>query len=471
MPFFNYSHTFNCPINELFDWHKREKILERITPPWDKIRVLERKYDDSIFLKNGKIILSQELLPFIKLNWKLLHKNYHEGKSFEDVLITGPLKSWVHKHEFKKITDNKTIINDQISFTHWINFKKLNDFTIKNMEKSFNYRRKIIEYDISNQYNNPEGKFVIISGGTGLVGSDLIPMLNSLGYKILILKFNVHSDNDFGITDKTIEQENIITINWNPYSSKTIKIPQFISEKIEYLVNLSGENILGIWTKSKKNSIVNSRISSTKSLLRVIKYNSIKLKCSVHASAIGYYGTNNNKKLNESNSLGDGFLANTTNEWEKEQNKFNDYSDRNINLRIGTVLSNKGGLLKILETPAKMGFSGYIGNGENYLNWILLEDLIRIIEKTFHIEDFKGPVNAVSPTPMKSKDFFHMISKRYKSNFFIKIPSIVPCLISKELVNEIILSNQKIIPKKLIDCNYKFLAYTLDKALDNIIGV
>lgn len=471
MPDFIFTKSFNHSLDKVYRWHKSDLALDRITPPWDKIRVIDRKSSGTNFLKDGIITLEQKIAPLLKLKWKLNHVNYIEGKCFQDNLVSGPLRHWEHKHEFIEESKKKTTINDKIKFSHWINLKKLNDFTLKSMEKSFRYRNKIIEYDLSNLYKNTNGYYVIITGATGLVGSDLVPLLNSLGYKILILKFSKESTNNGTLKNKSIKKNQILSLDWNPYSDTVPRIPDKISQKIKFLVNLSGENILGIWTKSKKKEIIESRISATKSLLNFVKTNSIRLKASIHASAIGYYGSNKDIKIDENNSPGHGFLAKTTKEWEKEQNKFEKFSKKNVNLRIGTVLSPKGGLIKLLETPFKLGLGGFIGDGNNYINWILLEDLIRIIEKSFHENDFSGPMNVVSPTPIKSKDFFQIIANKYNSKFFFSLPPFIPSMISKELVQEIILSNQKIIPKKLLRSDYKFFAYTLDKALDKIIGI
>tara|TARA_Y100001936_G_C16094029_1_gene689838 strand:- start:13119 stop:14534 length:1416 start_codon:yes stop_codon:yes gene_type:complete len=471
MPEFSFSKSFNFPINQVFDWHKSDLALERITPPWDNIKVVKREPLTTNFLKDGKIILEQNFMPLVNLKWRLSHQNYVEGKSFEDKMISGPVKSWVHNHEFIQESKNKTKIRDKINFSHWIKIKKLDGFTLNSMEKSFRYRNKIIEHDLSKQYANTNGYYVVVSGASGLVGSDLVPLLNSLGYKILILKFDENSTNLETIQVKSIKNKEIVSLNWNPYSKVIPRIPKEIAEKVKFLVNLSGENILGVWTKSKKDLIVKSRLHTTRSLLSFIKTNSIELKTSIHASATGYYGSNKDMKLDENNSPGIGFLAKTTNEWEKEQNNFLSCSKRNINLRIGTVLSSKGGLIKLIKAPFRLGLAGYVGNGNNYINWILLEDLIRIIERSFHDKAFSGPVNAVSPTPLKSKDFFRVIAEKYNSKIFISIPAFFPNLISKELVQEIILSNQKIIPKKLLRNEYKFFAHTLDKALDNIVGI
>ena len=473
MQIFTFSNTYPYSSSVVFNWHKNILALKRITPPWDKITILNKEHDSSNFLIDGKMVLKQEILPFISAKWKIKHEKngYIEGECFQDNLISGPIKKWTHHHNFIKISRNKTIITDKVSFSHWVDLKKLNNFTIESMERSFKYRANILEHDLSNLYNNVNGYYVLVTGATGLVGSALVPLLNSLGYNVISLKFKKNSPNtDFkaNLKNDVPRSDKLIEINWNPYSSNILRIPDDISRKIKFVVNLSGENILGIWTKTKKKSIINSRVQTTQNLLKIIESNSINPKCCVHASAVGFYGIDKNEKLDEYNSSGDGFLAKTTAEWEKEQNKFKKLAQRNVNLRIGTVLSCKGGLVKQIEIPFKAGIAGYIGSGENFLNWIHIEDLVRIIEKTFKDKRYEGPINAVSPVPIKSKEFFALLGKKYKSKLFINVPSFIPKVLSKELINEIVLSNQKILPKKLLKNEYNFFASTIEEALENL---
>lgn len=471
MPLFRYSKTYMKPTRKVFNWHKNLLALDRITPPWDKIKIIGREFITKNPIKNGIVTLEQTFLPLIKLKWKVLHGDYSEGKSFQDSLISGPLKKWTHKHDFKKLSSSSTTIEDTIQFDHWISLNRLNKFTLDRLHKSFDYRSKIIEHDLENLYDNINNNYILISGATGMIGGDLVPLLNSLGYKIIILKFDKNSENDGYPKNYSSGNKDIITFRWNPYSQNTLIIPKEISNKIKFLVNLSGENILGVWTKSKKDLILKSRISSTRSLYQILKVNSIRLDCSIHASATGFYGSKKSNILDENNSSGLGFLAETTKEWEKEQNKFSKFANRNINLRIGTVLSSKGGLIKLLELPFRLGVAGHIGEGKNYMSWILLEDLIRIIANALQNKRLSGPVNAVSPNPIQSKEFFHALAKKYNSKFFIKIPSFIPKILSKDLVDEIIISDQKIAPKQLLKNNYIFLADDINKALDNIISI
>ena len=467
---FIFSKVYDSPVKDVFDWHKNILALERITPSWDNILFENRSTQTNNFLQDGKLTLIQEILPFIKLKWVIKHSKYIENESFYDEMLKGPFKSWKHKHVFEELNSASTLIKDEISFSSWINIKKLNEFIVNKIKKSFNYRSMILEHDLKNKIENTNENYVLMTGATGAIGQSLMSYLNSLGYKIIFLKYSKSSINAPVIEEYVNDSDDILTIKWNPYHKNTLELPKSISKKIKFLINLAGENILGLWTKSKKRKISNSRIQSTRSLYRLAVKSNLNFDCCIHSSAIGFYGSNPGIDIDEGHPTGKGFLALTTNLWEKEQDKFRDLTKRNIHLRIGNVLSYKGGIIGSIKTPFKLGLPGYVGNGENYLNWISLEDILRIIGFSFCNKTIDGPVNAVSPNPIKSKYFFSTVARKFGWNFTLKIPAILPKLFLKELVEELVLVDQSIKPKKLIHAKYEFFNTDLNKALDNILG-
>ena len=460
--------NYSCSIEKLFSWHKADLALERLTPPWDKIKVTKKHSPNNTYIDSGEILLTQHVFPFVALNWKIMHKNYKENVLFEDFAIKSPFKSWSHKHIFNRLESNKTELIDDIEFTPWLSLNHINNYILSRLKRSFDYRASILSHDLTMlDLNNTD--YIIVTGGTGNVGTHLIPHLNSIGYKILMLKYSKNSDNTFNPSHET-KNTNLTVIPWNPYSTKVLDLPENISKNIKYLINLSGENVLGLWTKQKKKDIQTSRIAATKSLLEIIEKNKIKLNCSIHSSAIGIYGNETKDGITENSPLGHGFLAETTKKWEIEQNSFNKYSERNINLRIGVVFLFNGGFLKPIKLPLKLGFGVYFGKDQNHISWIGIEDLSRIVSFLLKNKKISGPVNAVSPTPTTNKELFNILSQKFNTKFLIKVPSRVPRLLSKELTDEILLANQKVIPTKLIDSEFRYFTKNVSDALDNTFG-
>ena len=461
---FSFQSLVNLNIRKVFDWHKNTFALERLTPPWDLVNVSKRHYINSYPLINGGTIeIKQRIFPLINLKWKLIHQEYSEYKKFTDLMLRGPFKFWRHEHIFQG-NDLETNIIDQIEYKAHLSNDLLNSFIKRKLNKSFEYRHKILNRDLNDKnFNQDDSKYVLIIGGSGLVGSHLIPLLNSLNYKIIQLKFSPNKSEELITND-------FHKLIWNPYTNNFPKIPKDISDKIKFAINLSGENILGLATKSKKKLILESRLKSTHSLKNFLIKNKIKLECAIHASATGFYGDNSNIENDENSKKGEGFLSDTTEEWEYCQNKFTDIADRVINLRIGAVISRKGGFLKNILLPYNLKLGIGI-NSNNYISHISIEDLCRSISYLMKDSRIKGVVNAVSPSPIKLSDIFKEIKLIKKPIFNFNLPSKLIRKISDEISKELIFSNQYILPCKLIESNFNFLHKTFGNSLSYEFGV
>lgn len=461
---FSFQSKVNLNINKVFDWHKKTFALERLTPPWDFVKVSNRHFiNSSPLINGGSIEIKQRIFPLINLRWKLIHQDYSENKKFTDLMLKGPFKFWRHEHIFNE-RNLETTIQDEIQYETYLSNNFLNSYIKNKLNKSFEFRHKILKRDLNDEnLNEDDDKYVLIIGGSGLVGSHLIPLLNSLNYKIIHLKFSSNENEKFITHD-------FYRLSWNPYKNHYPKIPNEIIKKIRFAINLSGENILGLATKSKKKLILESRIKSTDSLKNFLISNKIKLECVIHASATGFYGDNSDKVNDENSKKGSGFLSDTTEEWEHHQNKFIDIADRVINLRIGAVISRKGGFLKNILLPYNLKLGIGI-NSNNYISYISIEDLCRSISYLMKNINIKGVVNAVSPSPIKLIDIFKEISLIKKPIIKFNIPSNIIRKVSDDVAKELIFSNQYILPSKLIGSNFNFLHKTFMDSLEYEFGV
>src|SRR4029078_11757061 len=166
------------------------------------------------------------------------------------------------------------------------------------------------------------------------------------------------------------------------------------------------ENIAGHrWTKSFKDKILASRVRSTKLLCDTLSNLASKPAVLVSASAIGYSGDRGSELVDESATCGHGFLAEVCQQWEAATTVARDADIRVVNLRIGFVLSKDGGGLAKMLTPFRLGVGGVIGSGNQYISWIALDDLVRVISFTLSAAALAGPVNAVAPAPVTNREF------------------------------------------------------------------
>lgn len=291
---------------------------------------------------------------------------------------------------------------------------------------------------------------VAISGATGLVGSELNTLLKSEGKSVTAI-----SRKEGGSY-----QDSII---WDPESGLTN--PARL-ETVDAVVHLAGESIAsGRWNSKLKNKIRRSRIQGTRTLVESIAAVEERPKVLVCASAIGYYGNRGEEELTEGSSAGAGFLAEVCKEWEDEANAATELGLRVVNVRIGVVLSPKGGALQKMLLPFKLGMGGVVGPGSQYWSWIGLHDLTRVITHCINDESIEGPVNAVSPEPLTNKQFTKGLGSALRRPTIIPMPAFMAKIALGEMAEALLLASSRVLPKKLQASGFEFLHSDLQSCL------
>lgn len=295
---------------------------------------------------------------------------------------------------------------------------------------------------------------ILISGSSGLVGSALISFLEKGKHEIFKL-VRVRAD--------LLPNE----IAWEP--QKRIINPSLL-EGFDAIVHLAGENIMGLWTEEKKKRIKDSRVLGTRVLSETLSQLKKAPSVLVCASAIGYYGNRGNEILTEQSSKGKGFLADVCEEWEEAARPAVEKGIRVINLRIGMVLSSSGGALKQMLPIFRLGLGGKMGMGDQYVSWIAIQDLVRIIDYAIHQKNLAGPLNAVSPFPVTNQEFTKTLGKELHRPTFFTIPAFMVNLIFGDLGKEVLLCSERVVPKKLEEEGFKFDYPSLAGALNSIVA-
>ena len=286
----------------------------------------------------------------------------------------------------------------------------------------------------------------MITGCTGLVGSALIDGLFKNGHSIQCLKRNKSPG--------------------APKFWDTDSLPQDPNNSFEAIVHLAGENVAsGRWTKNKKEAILNSRLDGTRELIDYISLLENKPKVFLCASAVGYYGSRGNEILNESSSLGVGFLAEVCRQWEKETQRLTDLGIRIVNLRFGMILSPNGGALEKMIPPFKAGLGGVIGGGDQHISWISIRDVVSIVDFIIKNESISGPVNIVSPIQTTNKELTKALGKVLGRPTLFKVPSSVARVIFGQMADEMLLTSCRATPQKLIQSDYQYVDTSLESAL------
>lgn len=297
---------------------------------------------------------------------------------------------------------------------------------------------------------------ILITGGTGFVGSRLIAVLKQAQHEVIL----VTRSQEKGARSRV---DQIVT--WNP-QSKSISSEAF--QGIDAVVHLAGEGIANKrWSTEQKKRILDSRVQGTRTLVSAIQKLPQPPKMFISASAIGFYGDRGNEDLDETSRKGNGFLSDVCAAWEKEVLALRP-DVRAVRLRFGVVLG-KGGMLKKLLPLFKLGLGGRVGSGQQWMSWIHLEDLVNLILFSLQSNRLQGVVNAVSPTPVTNLEFTKTLGKTLHRPTPFPAPTFAIRLAMGEL-SCLVLDSARVLPKEALKNNFSFKYSQLESALKEIVG-
>jgi uncharacterized protein (TIGR01777 family) len=235
------------------------------------------------------------------------------------------------------------------------------------------------------------------------------------------------------------------------------------------VVHLAGESVVGRWTAEKKKAIRDSRVLGTRHLVAALAQAEVKPRVLVCASAVGFYGDRGDELLREESPSGQGFLPEVCREWEDASRIAGDAGIRTVNIRIGLVLSAKGGALAKLLTPFKLGLGGRIGSGQQWWSWIHVDDVVGGIHHAMRSESLAGAVNLVAPNPVRNAEFTRVLASVLGRPAFFPVPEFaLRMAFGKMAAGELLLSSQRTEPGKLLAEGYEFRFRELRGALANL---
>ncbi|WP_436375089.1 TIGR01777 family oxidoreductase [Cytobacillus sp. BC1816] len=297
---------------------------------------------------------------------------------------------------------------------------------------------------------------IAIAGGTGFVGNALVKKLLEKKHEIFILTRDISNKQ---------HSKNLYYVQWlNDDDS-----PEDNLESIDVFINLAGESInSGRWTEKRKKRILNSRITATKEVIRIISRLEEKPYTLINASAVGYYGTSKVETFTEaSRKSGTDFLAETVRRWEEEASKAEEFEVRTVFCRFGIILEKNDGALPRIALPYKLFAGGTVGTGSQLVSWIHLGDAVNGILFCIEQEQLQGPVNFTSPYPVTMKEFGQILGEVLNRPHWIPAPGFALKIALGEM-STLVLEGQKVLPEKLQSFGYEFLYPDLKAALSDI---
>jgi hypothetical protein len=300
---------------------------------------------------------------------------------------------------------------------------------------------------------------ILVSGSTGFLGTALVETLKTQGHSVAGL-----------LRPETVNRNSArartATIRWDPFAA------EFDSESAQgadALVHLAGASIAGgRWNASRKKLLRTSRIEATRHLMGALAKLRQPPRVIVAASAIGYYGNRGDEILTEDSASGSDFLAGLAREWEAETARGKEFGARVVSLRFGIILAAHGGALPRMALPFRMGAGGRLGSGKQWMSWLTLAEAVRIIEFALGTPGLAGPVNAVTPNPVRNSEFTPILARTLHRPALFPAPAFALRLALGEMADALLLISQRVTPARLVGAGYGFSQTDLGSALMGI---
>ncbi|MCX8072932.1 MAG: TIGR01777 family oxidoreductase [Candidatus Binatia bacterium] len=455
MPEFRYESTIPVDASIAYAWHARPGAFERLTPPWIRVDVERR----SGTLEQGDVFLVFHAGP-LRLRWHARHLDGKPGVEFRDRMLSGPFAAWDHMHRFVSLGKEQFRMEDEVHYRILRRPEFLDpllDAAVvrSELKRTFAYRHRVLAHDLSwHRELSAKPLRFLVTGASGLIGSTLCPFLSAGGHTV--------------ITAVRGRPRSESQVRWNP-STGEIAPPS--SGSVDVVVHLAGANVgEGRWTPERKTEIRNSRVAATAKLAEQLARWKKRPQVLIAASAIGFYGNRGDAWMEETSSPGEGFLASVCQEWEAAVQPAEQAGIRVVRLRIGVVLSPRGGALKRLLWPFWLGFGGPTGSGDQFMSWITPDDLAAAILFCAHNQELEGPVNAVAPNPVTNRAFAGALGRALRRPALVPFPAAAVRLVFGEMGEELILSSTRVRPARLLQAGFRFRYDTIDQALSHVLG-
>lgn len=456
-----FERTVELPVSveTAFAWHTRPGALQRLMPPFDPVRVIS--FDGSI-RDGAKVIIQVPVLGPISKTWVAEHFSYQENVQFCDRQLSGPFAFLEHTHRFEPLSPSSSRLVDHIEYRPPLGpFGGLLQGMIRGkMQRAFAYRHRLLLEDLKRHaaYAQRPRLKIAITGSTGLVASSLFPFLTTGGHQVVRLLRRPAKATHDGTT----------SIQWNPDKNE---IDSAGLEGVDAVIHLAGEGIAeGRWNASRKERILSSRVKSTTLLAETLARLKTPPKVFFSASAIGYYPPSGDTPLTEQSAAGNSFLPQVCQAWEKATEPAEQAGIRTVHGRVGVVLTPAGGALAAQLPLFRWGVAGRLGNGQQYVPWIAIDDLIYAIHHCVQQPEMSGAVNLTAPNPVTNKEFTRTLGHVLWRPTLLPAPAFALRLALGEMADALLLASLRVVPAKLQQTGFTFTCPTLDSALRHVLG-
>jgi uncharacterized protein len=295
---------------------------------------------------------------------------------------------------------------------------------------------------------------LVVTGASGFIGTPLRAALLEQGHALTLF------------TRGSPRGPNAGTQRWIHWTPGTLRDWDAAVDGADGIINLAGEPIADKkWSSNQRRRIEKSRVDATHSLFQACAKAKERPKFLINASAVGYYGAHGDEVITEETPPGDDFLSLLCRDWEAEAIRAEELGLRVVRIRTGIVLGQSGGALKKMAEPFKYFVGGRLGSGRQWMSWIHLEDLIRLMGFVIDNPQVRGPINATAPNPVRNKEFSHELAKVLKRPSWLPVPGFALKLVMGEMA-DMLLTGQRVVPAAAEKLGFRFRYPDLPQALE-----
>lgn len=454
MPVFEKRSTMPVPVDELYAWHARPGAFERLAPPWQRLRVVER----SGGIADGDRLVMEYGVGPVKRRWVAVHKDHIPGAGFTDVQQEGPFASWEHRHRFTAENAHSSVLDDHVEYRlpgPAVAQRAAAGVAGRRLRSLFEFRHGRTRDDLARHaaYGARPRLRVAITGGSGFVGGALTAFLATGGHEVVRL------------TRRRDPREG--WVHWDPAAGA---VDAASLEGVDAIVHLAGTSIAGLWTPRRRHEILESRRQGTELIARTAAALERPPKVIVSASAVGWYGSRGDEELTEESEPGEGFLADVCRVWEGSLEPAREAGIRVVSTRFGLVLGGAGGLLARMLPAFKLAAGARFGNGDQWMSWVAIDDLLGAVLLALEDESLTGPVNVTAPAPVTNREFTATLAKVVGRPAFLSAPRAVVERGLGEMGRDLLLTSQRVRPARLTAAGFTWLLLDLQAALRFELG-
>lgn len=440
--------SFPVPVSELWAWHERPGAFERLAAPWESMRVLERHGGLEV---GARTSVRVQVGPTAQ-TWVSEHTACEPHKLFKDEARQSPFAAYAHEHRFSRDGSGKSALEDHVEYTlplGGLGSAVAGGMVKKRLAAIFRYRHAVLKADLERhlKFATAPRLNVAITGASGMLGTALGHYLSTAGHDVRAVRRT-----GIGIDAGGLEGAHAC-------------------------IHLAGAGIAEQrWTPARKKELVDSRVGFTANLLEQLERLQNPPAVLIAASAVGVYGDRGDEELGEATQVGEPgpkgpeFLASLCQQWETASRKAEELGMRVVILRLGVVLTSKGGALKKMLPPFAAGVGGPLAGGKAWFPWVSLEDVLGAAELALHDKSIRGVMNVVAPNPVTNATLTRVLGKVLVRPAFTPVPALALRALYGELADGAVLASQRVLPGILQQRGFDFVHPDLEQCLRFTLG-